>query len=222
MELPDFNAFLDQVGIKPDDDRILETVNLGPMTGIVRDAAAEFVGNGPITKQLAGVSTIFPGSTQSLSLEPERGRVLNVKLEPLLQAAKGFWGEVDYKDLENTGAYYDKGKDKDAPLYIAASVEKGAVGDKRVQVGGARLIVVSNSTFIEANSLTEANATFFISCLNWLLEREQLIGIPPKQVKTFSLNLPEAQVETLFWMAVLAIPAFFGAIGVLVWWRRRA
>jgi hypothetical protein len=224
-QTPRLSEFLGRVGIRPEDDRILRTLNIAgmPTVGLVRDAYSEFTGPGPIAKELAGVNQIFVGATQSLTLNPDAVRAQNIKVEPLLQAIKGFWGETDYKSIEEgTAPTLDPDKDKQAPLFIAATVEKGAVGDQRVQVGAARMIVVGNARFVRADSMNEANANLFLSSLNWLLAREQLIGIAPKQAKTFTLNLPENQVQTIFWTATLAIPGFFALLGVLVWWRRRA
>ena len=134
---------------------------------------------------------------------------------------------MDYKNIEEniqngTGVFYEEGKDKAAPLYVAASVQKGELGDKRVQTNSARMIVVGNSIFVGNKSLTEEAASFFLNGTNWLLEREALIGIPPKQIKTSSLSLTDIQVQRVFWMSVLAIPGFCLLLGVLVWWRRRA
>jgi ABC-type uncharacterized transport system involved in gliding motility auxiliary subunit len=219
---PHLAGFLAGLGITPDDDRILETLNLGNMTGIVRDVVTQFVGETPIARRLAGMTPVFPGGTQSLTINPAPGQATGEKVEPLLQAAKGFWGETDYKDLENTGAYYDVGKDKPAPLTVVAIAEQGAVGDQRVQAGGSRMIVAGTSKFIANEAMDERTGNFFVSSLNWLLERNQLIGIAPKQVKTFTLNLPEAQIQQIFWMTILALPGAVAFIGVIVWWRRRA
>ena len=83
------------------------------------------------------------------------------------------------------------------------------------------MIVVGSAKFIQNDALDERTANFFLSSLNWLLEREQLIGVAPKQVKTFTLNLPDAQVQQIFWMTILAIPGGVAFIGLIVWWRRR-
>jgi hypothetical protein len=222
-QTPRLHEFLGRVGIRPDDDRLMALGTISGVTRVIRNVVAEFVGASPITKQLADVNTIFFGSTQSLSLNPEVVRAANVKLEPLLQPVKGFWGEADYKNLDESATpSFEDGKDKKDPLVIAASVEKGAVGDQRVQLGSARMIVVGNSLFIRRDALTQANASLFVSSLNWLLAREQLIGIAPKPIKTYTLNLPESQVATIMWVSTLAVPGFFAVVGVLVWLRRRA
>ncbi len=220
---PHLNALLDKVGIQADDDRLFAYASLMGVTRLVTDAVGEFVGDGPITKTLQGVDTIMLGGTQTLTLHPEKVSALNIKLAPLIQAKKGFWGETDYKDVsEDNLPKPDEGKDKKDNLIIAASVEQGAVGDQRVKVPSARMIVNGNARFIRADALGDANANFFIGSLNWLLAREQLIGIAPKEVKKYTLNLPQDQEQTIFWVSILAVPGFFALIGVLVWWRRRS
>ena len=219
---PHLAAFLDRLGIKPDDDRVLRTLELaGGVTGIVRDAYGEFVGDSAIAKQLAGINLVMLGATQSLTLEPTRVAGSNVKLAPLVQAIKGFWGETDYKDVENTGAFFDAGKDKAAPLALAATVEKNALGDQRVQNGASRMVVAGNAKFIENDAMSEPSANFFLGSLNWLLEREALIGIAPKQVKNFTLNIPDDQMRMILGAMVFGLPSFAAALGLLVWWQRR-
>ena len=62
---------------------------------------------------------------------------------------------------------------------------------------------------------------FFISAINWLGEREALVGIPPKAVKNLNLNIPEDAVSKLFYVLILAIPGVCALLGFLVWWWRR-
>ena len=219
---PHLADFLGRLGVKVDDDRVLRTLDMGTVTGIVRDVNTTIVGTTPIAKQLAGLSVPLIGGTESFTLPPAGIATPGTKVEPLLQAAKGYWGEVDYKDLETTGVYLDHGKDREGDLPVAVSVQKGAVADQRVQTNAARLIVVGNSHFIAQDGIDERSANFFIGSLNWLLERDNLIGIAPKLIKTFTLNLPDDQIRTLFWVLGLAIPGLCAFLGFIVWWRRRA
>ena len=80
----------------------------------------------------------------------------------------------------------------------------------------------ANSRFVENDGISEQSAIFFSGGVNWLLERDTLIGVPAKTIKRYSLNIPEEQIRTLFLVMVLAIPAACAFVGVLVWWRRRA
>lgn len=221
VSTPHLAGFLTGLGITPDNNRVLRTVDMGTVTGIVRDVYTNIVGSTAIAKQLTGIQVPLLGGTQSLTLTPAP-IPSGTRVEPLLEAFKGYWGEADYKDTENTGVYFDKGKDKDAELYVAASVQKGAVADQRVQTSSARLIVVGNSHFIDSDGISEQSANLFVGSLNWLLERDTLIGVAPKLIKTFTLNISEQQIGTLFWVTVLAIPGACAFLGLVVWWRRRA
>ena len=66
-----------------------------------------------------------------------------------------------------------------------------------MQVNSARMVVVSNATFIQDNALTQdQQALDFISgSVNWLLSREQLIGIAPKVPKPLTFSLSDTALE---------------------------
>ncbi len=69
------------------------------------------------------------------------------------------------------------------------------------------MIVVGNAKFVENDAMSEPAANFFLGGLNWLLEREALIGIAPKQVKNFSLNVPDDQMRLILGTMVFGCPA---------------
>lgn len=218
---PHLAGFLGRLGVRPDDDRILGVVNALGVKRLISSALTLFAGETTMAMRLSELTPLFPGSTQSLSLTPQAGNASGLKIAPLLQAAKGFWGETDYKDMENTGADNDPAKDKQAPLYVAATVEKGAVGDQRVQVTASRMIVVGNSRFVEPESMDEQMYALFLNGINWLSEREALIGIPAKPMKATVLSIPEDKVDLLFKIWIFAIPAACAFLGFVVWWWRR-
>ncbi len=72
-------------------------------------------------------------------------------------------------------------------------------------MNSARMVVVSNATFIQDNALTQdQQALDFISgSVNWLLSREQLIGIAPKVPKTLTFSLERGCITRIcagsFW-----------------------
>ena len=63
-----------------------------------------------------------------------------------------------------------------------------------MQINSARLVVVANATFIQDNALTQGQQglDFISASLNWLLSREQLIGIAPKIPQTLTFTLERA------------------------------
>ena len=222
--VPKLNEFLNEQGIAVNNDRVLKTMPIkltgGMVTGVLKEITGDFVPGSPVTKRLNNVNAMFLGATQSLSLQGDRVKAGNIKLQPLIQASKGFWGETQFEITGGGGIYFDPKADHSNPV-VAASVEKGALSNERIQVDSSRLIVVGNATFIGNTALTEADLDFFLSGLNWLLDREQLIGITPKAVRNLSLNLTDAQVNYLAMFTMVLIPAAAGLLGVFSWFKRR-
>src|SRR6059058_1263422 len=98
---PKLLAFLNEVGVKVNDDRLMAMVKTGIQEmARVRDVIGRFLPDSPITKRLSDVRGIFVGGTSSLTLEQDRVRAANVKLQPLIQAEKGYWAEKDYNSTD--------------------------------------------------------------------------------------------------------------------------
>src|SRR5690348_1876112 len=222
---PKLDAFLNEVGVKVNDDRLMAFVRTGiEELALIRDVYARFLGNSPITKRLAEARSVFLGGTSSLTLEPDRVRAANIQLVPLIQAEKGYWAETDYNTTDQNKLQADAKKAGDAPLTIGVSIEKGGSADERVQMNSSRMVVVSNTTFVQDNALTQDQQSLdFISCCaNWLLSREQLVGIAPKVPKTLTFSLSEDALRSLRWIMLALNPLIFAIIGTAVWWQRRA
>src|ERR1700745_4362383 len=127
---PRLRAFLDELGLKVNDDRLMVFVRTGIQElALTRDVQAHFLGDSPITKRLADVRAIFVGGTASLTVDPNRGRPANIRLEPLIQADKGYFAETDYNSDNQAKLQADAQKAGDVPLAIAASAEKGGSAD---------------------------------------------------------------------------------------------
>jgi hypothetical protein len=190
----------------------------------VRDVLAHFLPDNPVTRRLANVQVAFVGGASSLTLDPERGRASNIRTQPIAQAEKGYWGEVDYNSNDETKLQFDPARDHGPPLNIAALVEQGGSGDERVQMNSARMVVVTNATFVQDNAITQGQqALDFVSAsVNWLMNREQLIGIAPKVPKTLTFTLDQKALGTMRLLVLVLLPLVPAVIGFAVWWQRRA
>ncbi|PYJ73725.1 MAG: hypothetical protein DME72_05085 [Verrucomicrobia bacterium] len=220
---PKLDAFLNDLGVKANDDRLMVFLRTGiEELALTRDVQAHFLGNNPVTKRLADVRALFFGGTSSLTLEPDRVRAANVRLDPLIQAEKGYFAETDYNS-DNQAKFQTDAKAAGAPPTIGAAVERGASADERVQMNSSRLVVVSNTTFIQDNAVTQdQQALDFISgSVNWLLSREQLIGIAPKISRPLTFTLNEDALRNLRWIVLVGMPLIFALLGAAVWWQRR-
>src|SRR5947207_12345625 len=218
------DAFLNELGVKVNDDRLMIFLRTGIQeVALTRDVQAHFLGGSPITKRLADVRALFFGGTSSLTLEPDRVRAANIRIDPLIQAEKGYFAETDYNTDDQAKLQADAKRNGDTPLTIGAAVEKGASADERVQVNSARLVAVSNAAFVQDNAVTQdQQALDFISgSVNWLLSREQLIGIAPKIPKPLVFTLNEDSLRNFRWIVLVGMPLIFAALGAAVWWQRR-
>jgi hypothetical protein len=109
------------------------------------------------------------------------------------------------------------------PLTIAASAERGGSADARVQVNSSRLVAVSNATFVQDSAIMQDQAAldFVSGAVNWLLSREQMIGIAPKIPKPLTFSLDPEALRRLRWIVLVLMPLIPAAIGTCVWWQRR-
>src|SRR6266576_17723 len=143
-QTPKLRGFVNELGIKVNDDRLMVFVRTGiEELAMTRDVQAHFLGDSPITKRLADVRARFFGGTSSLRLEPE------------IQAEKGYYAEKDYNNDNQLKLQTDAKQNSNVPLTIGAAVEKGGSADQRVQLNSSRLVVVSNSTFVQDNAITQ-------------------------------------------------------------------
>lgn len=219
---PRLNAFVTSLGIRPQDDRVEATITLSPgLTGLVNTAVAAFLPGTPVTSRIAGVTTRMAGASQSLALLNSEGQVQGIKLQPVLQAVEGFWGETEYSGGPEAPVYFDPQKDHGPPVFIGALAEKGGVADARVQVENARALVVGNSGFLIDETLSEANLDFFLNTVNWMIDRNEMIGIAPKTPQMFSLNLDQDTISRIAMVVMVLIPLASAALGLLVWALRR-
>ena len=221
---PKLRGFLNEMGVKANDDRLMIFLRTGIQElALTRDVQARFLGDSPITKRLVDVRTLFLGGTSSLTLEPDRVRAANIRVEPLIQAEKGYFAEKDYNSDDQVKLQADAKQSSNAPPIIGAAVEKGGSADQRVQVNSSRLVVVSNASFIQDNAITQdqQGLDFISASVDWLLSREQLIGIAPKVTKPLTFSLDEEALRRLRWILLIFIPLIPAAFGTVVWWQRR-
>ena len=222
---PKLNAFINEIGVKVNDDRLMVFIKTGLQeVALTRDVQAQFLDDSPITKRLTGARGLFFGGTSSLTVQPPRGQAPTIRVQPLIQAEKGYFAETDYNSTDQAKLQADAAKIPPDPITIGVSIEKGASGDSRVQMNSARMVVVSNATFIQDKALTQdqQGLDFISGSINWLLSREQLIGIAPKVSKPLMFNLNDDALTNMRWIILVLLPLIPAVLGTVVWWQRRA
>jgi len=174
-----------------------------------------------ITKKLSTTAAIFhlprsvqPDPTQARQTAEDRPQVT-----PLAFSSKSSWGE---SQPDQSPAQYDPETEDPGPISLAVAVEKGSTsGRLDMQIRPARIVVFGDSGFVSNGGLTGGDTSLFMSALNWLLDREQLMDIAPKAVNDTRLELTRADIQKIFWSAVWGIPSLAGLVGIVLWIRRR-
>ncbi len=102
------------------------------------------------------------------------------------------------------------------PLYLAASVTRGAANDDRFAAETSRMVVIANTDFLEPDRQRAENIDFLSSSANWLVHRESLTGLSPRTIGTYKLPLLDAQVSFINRLNLFFAPAAFLLIGGLI------
>ena len=108
------------------------------------------------------------------------------------------------------------------PIYVGASVERGVSTDAGKNVDSSRLVVVGNPTLLDQTTMLAVNRDFVAASLNWIINRENQIGITSKPRKSYRIQLTPRQSEIIFWLTSVSMPALVLLIGLMVWAGRRA
>ncbi len=213
---PKLRAFLRGNGVTPRNDRVIAREK----DALVTAARGVFTKGIGFTRDLAGQTTEFGGASSSLEVREGADDLLNRRIQPmgLIQVPAGFWGETKFGQ---GGEVFDEVEDHGPPLYLGASVTRGAESDDRFAADSSRMIVISNTDFLDPKHHRAENLDFLASAVNWLVGREELAGIGPRSLGTYKLPLLDAQVSFINRINLFFLPAFLVLIGAFVWSSRR-
>jgi ABC-type uncharacterized transport system involved in gliding motility auxiliary subunit len=227
-------AWINTQGIVPQDDHILRTGTFLKMddqgkpqlvSGVISDPVFDIVdSHTKITKDLEGVSKKLLGVTQSLQVDRAQEQIGKLHITPVMKSGEGFWGETDLTGSEEK-VFFDPKKDHMGPLNIGIAVEKGGVDDQRVKMDSSRLFVIGNAEMLSNNAYRMSEgftADLTVNVLNWLLDREDVIGIPPKEKKNVTISLSEKQLGNLAIAVMCILPGIVAFFGLINWLQRRA
>ena len=118
------------------------------------------------------------------------------------------WAEVDYASGEVS---FNSNKDTKGPVTVGAVSQK----DK------STVIVFGDSDFAMNGYFNQqGNGNLFLNTINFLAEEEDLISIRPKQPQDRRLTLTQAEVSSIFYLVVIAIPLLLVILGVVIFIRR--
>ncbi|MDP9121766.1 MAG: Gldg family protein [Acidobacteriota bacterium] len=198
-------------GVKVGQDIVVDPANPLPFFGAETLFAKDY-GEHPITKALrSGSLPVLVSLARSIGKAPEAA---GATVTELLRTSPDGWGETDLAHLEKVAK---DSADVPGPVSLGVAVEKKG-GARR-----SRLVVFGDSDFA-TNQLLQANANnsmLLTNSLNWLVERESLLGIPPKKTEQVRLSLTSGELGWIRALALIVLPGLAIVIGSAVHFRRR-
>ena len=227
---PNLNSILVDNGVIPNKDRVMTARNI---PGIAYERIAGEVpvsilpGSGP-TRELPALDLILKDRTQSLTVQSADELYLSQNLRPssLMTARKDFWGETEFGAASvQFDAERDNGDPSDVskPVITAAAIEKGEVNDPEFRLGSSRLVVVGNPNLISPKAEYQRTAVDFVSAtINWVMNRDQLLGIAPRKATIYDLSMRDATFSLLQSLVVWVLASILLFFGALTWYKRRA
>jgi len=227
--LSDFGLgpLLASLGLTLDSDVVVDPKNALPMMGAETVFAKSFRSH-PVTKLLAGMPVVFPlARSVSVAAAPVPGW----KAMPLVETSPEGWGETNLKDLEKSGRPQKDDKDIKGPVSLAAAVEadepRQTVPEGGAKAGNApkkkaRAVVFGDADWASnAGIANAANRLLLSSAVNWALERESLVAIPPKNADQVAVTLTRRDMGQVALVVLLLLPLASVAMGIAIWFRRR-
>ncbi|MEI8062629.1 MAG: GldG family protein [Verrucomicrobiota bacterium] len=211
-------TFLKKWGVQVDDNLVGRKVVVLGTEQFDVNAIATTYAHHPVTAKLTDVNTEFLYCRSVRQAKTDPGRTDQPRVTELATASAAFWGKAD---LGSNQVSKDPFRDIAGPLSLAVAVETGQPRGADVDLGETRMIVVGTASFVDNSVLTAGNLDFFMSGLNWLLKREQLLAVGPKVPEEFRLDISPNELNAVYALTIAGLPLLVGIIGLSVWLRRR-
>jgi ABC-type uncharacterized transport system involved in gliding motility auxiliary subunit len=202
--------FLGKYGFDVGNNLVVEANPIGRMFGIGPEVPiVQQYDPHPITRDLAGITTLFPLTRSVGAAQPPP---TGVSVQPLAQTSQQSWGETDLAALFKGEAKADP-QDPKGPLPVAS------VGTK----DKARIVVYGTSGIASNQFLNvQGNRDFFLNTVSWLAEEEDQIAIRPKDTRQTPIFMSSQQGQAVFFLPVVVLPGLALVAGVAAMVRRRS
>ncbi len=184
----------------------------------------------PVTRSLIEHGAhLALGATRTVMPDPGRALGGAVNTVTLAATSPTAWGERGLR----AGAIprYDAGIDtRPLPgmepadrLGVAVAAERVSVRDNLpFSVRGGKLVVLGTGDLVTNARVDRGNLAFFLNAVNWCVDRDRQLSIPPRPVERFQLSLSAADFSRLRYTLLLGLPGAALLLGLLVHWTRRS
>ncbi|MDR2430067.1 MAG: GldG family protein [Puniceicoccales bacterium] len=174
-----------------------------------------------LTKLLAGHGQLALGRARAVFPDPGSppDDTLHVtQLAGTTPDPKLSWGERDHATMPYRNNP-ERG-DLPPPVGVVTVAERAAGLRMNLKLPGGRMLVAGSGA-MAGNALIDSNnnAFFLLNTINWMLDREQLLNIPPRPLPDYKLDATWPDLKRVAWRFAL-IPAVVALLGLCVYfWR---
>jgi ABC-type uncharacterized transport system involved in gliding motility auxiliary subunit len=222
-------ALLVDFGVQVGDDIVVDPSNPLPFFGAETLFVTSYSDHTIVRSLDQAQLPVVVALARSVGLATEAS---GYEMQELMRTTADGWGETGIDNLQEVG--FDD-LDLPGPVPLAVAVETASEGteggseslgtegeggeDRSAQM---RLVVIGDSDVATNAQLQNVpNATFLANALNWLVEREALVGIPPKEPEQVKLSMTSSELSRLTWLVLIVLPGFVILAGLGVYLRRR-
>ena len=186
------------------------------------DMIISHYGEHPITMPLLRNNLrLLVGLSRSVRQDPISLTDESLHITPLLGTSSQAWGERDYRQHRTTPTF-DEDRDLPGPLTLALISERTIPSQLGIDIPGGRLLVFGMSDFLSNQRLVfPPNFNLTMNSINWIVDRDTLVNIPPRNIEKIDLMLTQEQSRRLWVTLSLGLPGAIALLGCMVFWIRR-
>lgn len=212
---------LEAWAIRVNDDYVVDGSGIGRLFGLdySMPVAVQYA-NHPVTEKHQGMMTFYKHARSVTRIKENVGP----EAYELVKTSTASWAEKD----RSSGARpkFDEGRDVRGPVSLAMAVK---ATPKRTRIWGedagmrkTQIVVFGDSDFASNQFFgAQGNGDLFLNGVNWLLEEGDMISIRPKDRGVRRIHLTERDVQWVFWLSLVILPAIPVVAGIAVWRSRR-
>jgi hypothetical protein len=217
------SLLLDDWGILVFHDVIIDPENIADNGDLFVRAYTDHA----ITKMLIGQSApLRMGLARTVI--PDPGRALSgFNTVTIATTSKTAWGEpfrsgilpkfdpgIDTRPLP--------GMEPPDRLGVIVASERLAVRDNLpFSVRGGKVVVFGTGDLVSNSRIDHGNLAAFLNAVNWSVDRDHQLNIPPRRIDQFQLALNASEFMKLRYALLLGLPGGTLLLGLLVYWTRR-
>jgi hypothetical protein len=207
-------------GVRVDDDVILDTnpeVIADNDDLIIRAFDKDHPVTGSLIEYALPLRISHPRSVRP---DPDHTLDNTLKVSVLARSSPTSWGEFGYR-LKGPREYTPN-SDLRGPLGVVVASERVTAGSLPFSVPGGRLVVIGSGDIFSNRRLADLGCqALCINAINWEVDRDTLLHIPPRPIDRFQLSLSQEELARLRLGLLLVLPGIAGLLGLIVYWTRR-